>query len=358
MIDAELVAWLDGQAGALDSGAADPGAILPRLAETGLLGAGVPGSLGGLGGDVTDAVETVAGVSERSLSAGFVLWGHRTFIDYLLQSRNEALRQCLPDLVAGRVAGATGMSNAMKFLSGLEELQVTARSDGDGFLLDGRLPWVTNLRVQGFWVAAAVARADAPGGAFCAALPHDLAGLTRSPDLDLIAMRATSTAALRLADARIGPEHILHPNAAAWLPEIRPGFLGLQCGMSIGLARRALAEARAHAGTARQVLQEPITALSRALAEHERLLREGLRSGGFRVQAAALFRLRIGLAEIVADALSLELQALGGRAYLARPGQGVARRLREAVFVPLITPSLVQLKASLAAQAATSGRAA
>ena len=122
MIDGGLAAWLDEQAGALDSGAADPGAILPRLAEAGLLGAGVPGSLGGSGGDVTDAVETVAGVSERSLSAGFVLWGHRTFIDYLLQSRNEALRQRLPDLIAGRVAGATGMSNAMKFLSGLEEL--------------------------------------------------------------------------------------------------------------------------------------------------------------------------------------------------------------------------------------------
>lgn len=356
-IDPELAAWLDEAAAPLDSGAADPALLLPRLAAAGLFGAGVPRALGGGGGDVTDAVETVAGVSERSLSAGFVLWGHRTFIEYLLQSRNERLRQQLPDLIAGRAAGATGMSNAMKFLSGLEELQVTARPDGNGFVLQGKLPWVTNLRAGGFHVAAAVAQADAPSSAFCAALPHDLPGLTRSPDLDLMAMRATSTAALTLSDVHIGPEHVLHPDAASWLPQVRPAFLGLQCGMSIGLARRALAEARANLGVTRHVLQEPIAASSRALAEHERLLREGLRGGGFRVQAAPLFRLRIGLAEIVAEALSLELQALGGRAYLSGPGQGVARRLREAAFVPLITPSLVQLKAALAAQAAT-GRAA
>jgi alkylation response protein AidB-like acyl-CoA dehydrogenase len=358
VIDAGLLAWLDEMAEPLDSGAADPAAILPRLAAAGLPGAGVPASLGGAGGDVTDAVEAVAGVSERSLSAGFVLWGHRTYIDYLLHTRNEALRRHLPDLIAGKVAGATGMSNAMKFLSGLEELQVTARSEGSGFVLGGRLPWVTNLRVQGFWAAVAVARSDAPDVPFCAALPHDLPGLTRSSDLDLMAMRAASTAALALVDAPIGPEHVLHPNAASWLPEIRPGFLGLQCGMSIGLARRALAEAGAHAGAARHVLQEPIAAMSVALAEHERLLREGLRSGAFRLQAAALFRLRIRLAEIVAEALSLELQALGGRAYLAGPGKGIARRLREATFVPLITPSLVQLKAALAAQETVSERVA
>jgi hypothetical protein len=85
---------------------------------------------GGAGGDVVDGVEAVAAVSARSLAAGLVLWGHRSYIEYLLESPNMALR----------VAGATGLSNAMKFLCGLDKLQVSARPQADGFVLDGRLP--------------------------------------------------------------------------------------------------------------------------------------------------------------------------------------------------------------------------
>ncbi len=139
----------------------------------------------GDGGDVTDAVAAVAAVSEHSLAAGFVLWGHRTYIEYLLQSPSASLRErLLPDLLAGRLAGATGLSNAMKFLSGLEELQITATPVADGLSLTGKLPWVTNLRVEGFHVAAAVAHAK--GSSFIASLASDDAGLVRSPDLELM----------------------------------------------------------------------------------------------------------------------------------------------------------------------------
>lgn len=356
VLDHGLAAWLDEAATDFDTGQADPAGLLLHLARDGLFAVGVPAGEGGAGGELTDAVEAVAAVSERSMAAGFVFWSQRSFIEYLLQSPNAALRsRLLPGLLNGAVAGATGLSNAMKFLSGLEELQVTARPEGGDFRLDGRLPWVTNLQRGGFHVAAAVAL---PGGQpFIASLPHDLPGLDRSADLDLLGMRSSATAALALQDVPIGPEHVLHAHAGQWLPQVRPAFLGLQCGMSIGLARRALAEAGAQAGPARQVLREPLAELGRRLAAQERTLREGLRGGAFHAQAAALFRIRIALAEIVAEAVQLELQASGGRAYLTAHGQGFARRWREAAFVPVITPSLTQLKAALATQAAA-GRAA
>lgn len=350
-LDPALRAWLDESAAALDQGTADPAAVLPRLAGAGLFRAGVPQALGGAGGDVTDAVGTIAAVSERSLAAGFVAWGQRTFIEYLLQSPNEALRdRLLPALLAGEVAGATGMSNAMKALSGLEEIGIAARRDGANHVLDGRLPWVTNLRAQGFYVAAAVAPEG--GEPFCVVLPSDAPGLVRSEDLNLMAMRATSTAAIDLRSVPVGPEHILHRSAKFWLPRVRPAFLGLQCGMSIGLARRALAEADACGGAARHVLHEPVAGLASGLAAQERTLRGGLRDGRFVADAPSLFRIRLALADIVAEATGLELQASGGRAYLTVPGEGFARRWREAAFIPVITPSLVQLRAALAGQAA------
>ena len=355
-----LLTWLDDSAAGLCAGTADSAALLPRLAAAGLFHAGVPQALGGAGGDVTDAVAEIARVSERSLTAGFVFWGHRTFIEYLLQSPNRELRaRLLPDLLDGRVAGATGLSNAMKFLSGLEELQVVGHGeaagheavgrDGFGYRLDGKLPWVTNLRPSGFHVAAAVAHADG-SGAFVASLPHDAPGLTRSPDLDLMAMRGSDTAAIDLAGVRIGAAQILHPHAASWLPQVRPAFLGMQCGMSIGLARRALAEAAGRAGAARQVLRDPLAAASTQLSSLEAALRDGLRRDAFHAAPAALFELRIALAGVAAEAVALELQASGGRAYLSPFGDGFARRWKEAAFLPVVTPSLVQLKAALAAQ--------
>jgi hypothetical protein len=87
-----------------------------------------------------------------------------------------------------------------------------------------------------------------------------------------------------------------------------------------------------------------------ALDRQDVLLRNGLRTPQFFERPADLFRIRIRLAEIAADAVQLELQASGGRAYLSKPGQGFQRRLREVAFIPLITPSLVQLKTVLQAQ--------
>jgi alkylation response protein AidB-like acyl-CoA dehydrogenase len=126
-----LRTWLDAAAHNLDTAPDNAAALLPKLAEAGLFGLGVPALLGGHGGHVHDAIAGVAGVSERSLAAGFVFWGHRTFIEYLLQSPNETLRdRLLPDLLAGSRAGATGLSNAMKFLSGIEGLQIKSTKIG------------------------------------------------------------------------------------------------------------------------------------------------------------------------------------------------------------------------------------
>lgn len=346
-LPAAFADWIAAASDDLDTGREPAKGILPRLVDAGLAGAGVPVAAGGSGGDVVDGVLAIAAVAEESLAAAFVLWGHRTYIEYLLQSPNGALRERhLPDLLAGRVAGATALSNAMKFLAGLEPLQIAARGEGDTLVLDGKMPWVTNLRPAGFHVAAAVDRADG-GPAFIVSVSQGDAGLERSPDLELMGMRSSDTAAIALAGVRVGRDRILAENAAEWLPRVRPAFVGLQCGMSIGLARRALAEAGKAAGSGRGVLEEPIADLAYRLDRTQARLVAGLRSGAFETDAPALFELRIRLAEIVAEAVPLELQAAGGRAYLAQPGKDFARRWREAAFIPLITPSLVQLKSAL-----------
>ena len=343
----DLADWLAGQACGIDAGDVPAALILPRLADAGLARIGVPAALGGSGGTVMDAVETIAAVARESLAAAFMLWGHRCFVEFMVQTPNHALRdRLLPDLLAGRVAGASGLSNVMKFLAGLEPLQVTARPDGGDLVIDGALPWVTNLRGQGFVVAAAADPADG-GPAMIVALAHDDPGVTRSADLALMGMRSSDTAALRLDGVRIGRDRVIATDAPGWLPAVRPVFLSLQCGMAIGLARRSLAEAGGTGGAGRGVLAGPVAALRARLDQTVAAVQAGLDQGSFVARPAALFELRIALSDIVFQAVSLELQAGGGRCYLQGPGAGFARRWREAAFIPIITPSTVQLRSVL-----------
>ncbi len=346
-LPAPFAEWIAASANGIDTGAIPSSSILPRLVEAELVGIGVPRDMGGLGGDIAEGVAAIAAVAEESLAAAFVLWGHRSYIELLLRSDARQLReQSLPDLLAGKVAGASALSNVMKFLVGMEPLQISSRIDGDFLVLDGKMPWVTNLRRDGFQVAAAVDNAQG-GNPIIVSLHHDDIGLERSDDLDLLGMRSTDTAAISLSGVRIGKERIIAGDAGQWLPTVRPAFAGLQCGMSIGLARRAVTEAEKETGAGGAVLAEPIAELKLRLGRAEASLFAGLRSGSFVADAPSLFDLRIAFADMVAEAVLLELQASGGRAYLAGPGDDFARRWREAAFIPVVTPSIVQLKTTL-----------
>jgi alkylation response protein AidB-like acyl-CoA dehydrogenase len=343
----EIERWIEANAEDLDLESTLAADVLPRIAEGGFARAGVPRDLGGAGGDTTDGVRAISAVAERSLAASFVLWGHRAYIEFLLQSTNESLRESeLAGLLSGKIAGATGLSNAMKSLAGLEPLQITATSHGNQLVVDGKMPWVTNLRVEGFKVAAAVDRRDGQP-TFVASFSIDDRGLERSADLPLMGMRSSNTAAIKLSEVNLDSRRVIADNAAEWLPRVRPAFVGLQCGMSIGLARRCLREASEALGAGRGILAQPITFANQRLARAENLLFDGLKTREFENNVAGLFEIRIELASIVAEAVSLELQATGGKAYLTTVGSGFGRRWREAAFVPIITPSIVQLKAAL-----------
>ncbi|MDH0421541.1 MULTISPECIES: acyl-CoA dehydrogenase family protein [Delftia] len=359
MLADSLRQWLDAHADSLDEGPAHAHEVLPRLAQHGLFGLGVPVAEGGQGGSLGDALEAIAGVAGHSLTAGFVFWAQRAFVEYLLQSPNAALRQrWLPGLLQGTQAGATGLSNAMKYLGGIEALQVEATPVGtvgavgaDGLALRGRVPWATNLVPPGrFVVAVAVSRSDG-ARPFVAALPGDAAGLQRSADLDLIALRGSHTAALSIEGLQIGPADVIHADANHFLPRVRPAFMGLQLGLCIGLARASLAAASARAGAGRDVLGGPLQQQRHALELATATLHAGLSDGRFLDRPQALFRLRLELNDIVQQSLQLELHASGGRAYHRDQPLGFARRWREAAFIPIVTPSVTQLQGALAGAA-------
>ncbi|PWC13354.1 acyl-CoA dehydrogenase family protein [Brenneria corticis] len=347
MLNDTLRRWLSAEANDLDQSAAQSAVLPSRLGDAGLFRIGVPDELGGSGGAIIDAIEAVSEVARCSLTAAFVFWGHRTYIELLLQSPQSALRESqLPDLLAGKTAGATGLSNAMKFLSGLEELQVTGREDEKGWTVDGRLHWVTNLQRAGFQVMTVVRPLD-DRPPFIAAIASDLDGVRRSEDLNLMSMRGSATAALDFAQVRLDRSAIVHSDAETFLPQVRPRFLGLQCGMALGLTRQVLENCRERLSRG-HLLYEEWRQLQRSYDDIQTQLLRGVSQERFTQRPAEMFRLRIALIELALQGIQLELVLRGGKAYLSPEGDHFARRWRESAFLPLITPSIMQLRHQLA----------
>jgi len=354
-LDDRLTAWVQAHTDALDTDADAGGTLLARLAAAGLFGAGLPRASGGDGSAPGAALAIVTRLAEHSLAAAFVFWAQRACIECIRHGADAALSaRLLPALLEGALAGAPGLSNATKFLGGVDRLRVTAVPATQGARLSGDVPWATNLHPHGF--VALLAAGDAAGaGAAVYAVAHDAPGLARASDIDLHALRGTHTGALRLDGVRVQSVDgvapgawCVHPDAKTFLPAVRPLFVGLQCGLGHGLARAALRAAHAASDRLPAVLADEAAALEAQLDADRRLLTAGIDDGSLRARPRDLLALRLRMVELADAAVRLELQALGGRALLRGRDGGFQRRLREAAFLVVVTPTQVQLKTDLA----------
>lgn len=340
---AERAGWLnDGTAGR------HVGESLAQLATSGYLGLGVPTSRGGAGGKLLDVVQAIATVSEQCLTSGFVFWCQRAFIEYVAASDNAWLQaELLPQMLQAKRSGATGLSNAMKFLAGIEQLRIQATLDATTVTLNGFLPWASNLQPEKFVVAITAQTSD--GRSLVVAVPANAGGLTRGEDLQLLGLQASWTSTLKFDSVQLPHQWIISDHATTFLPQIRPAFLLMQCGLAWGVARRSLHEItqslndKNGAALSSRFQQNSITLLT--LESQLRHLCSISANDITLTQARQLFELRITLTRLAVDFVQLELEAKGGVAYL-KPS-GTARRLREVSFLPVLTPSLVQLETEL-----------
>lgn len=341
----DFLTWLDDQAEAIDQHSGGPAdELLKRIAQEGAFRLAVPQSLGGRGGSRQEVIDLLSELAQHSLTASFIAWGHATFIDNILKSDNPYFRDhYLPQLLSADYAGATGLSNAVKFLADLEEVNVEITEEDGQLYLEGRLPWVTNLRSDRFLAVFAAGFRDG-GRPYVIAVPSDAVGLSRSEDLEFVALQGGNTAALTFDKVALKQEWILSTDAPVFLAQNRPTFLGYQLGMALGLAERSLQEVEASLGQ-RTVLHDEWLAQKTALEHIRSSLFEGLEQEEYFIQhPRELFQLRIDIVDVVAQSLLLELQAGGGRGYFSQSPSGFIRRWREGAFLPIVSPSAVQLR--------------
>jgi alkylation response protein AidB-like acyl-CoA dehydrogenase len=345
-----ILQWFGMRAAAVD------GCQLPAhegvrfAAQQGWLKFGIPSDLGGWDDELEPMVEVIALAARGCFASAFSLWSQRMMIAYAAASHNTFLRrEVLPELLRGARFGATGLANAMRHAIGLEALALQARRVGEDFVLNGRLPWASNLVPGTFVVAIAASREDGKGVVL--AVPAETPGLVREADFSLIALEATQTTALQFHDAHVPARWLLSDDFTSFMQAVRPTFLLLQCGFCWGLAEASLlAAAGARDRLTRQVLDIDLKAAREALGGLVDRLRLLIRVRQWNpAQRRDLLQVRLDLVTLATQAVWLELAAMGGAAY--RKAGPTARRIREAAFLPIQAPTTAQLRWELAQMA-------
>ena len=329
--DPSIAEWYGSRAAGIDSGRGDVREGLVELGRRGLPEAGIE-----------ESIELVRSVAREDLSTAFSAWAHRMAIDYLAQG-GPAARERLASLATADTLGVTALAAGTAHVLGGAPLPVTFRRSGGEVVLDGRIPWASNL-IEPFLVVTAAADADDPARTIVVAVPSGTPGLHPAPYPDLLALNATGSTTVALDGVPVPAELVLSDDVTDFVEAVLARFLLLQGAFCSGLADRALAEAEANLGPLGEAIAPDLERTRAEVAEADRI------SGELAAQAAArrpvphesLLRLRLRWSGLAAGAVHLELAATGGRGYLS--GSPTARRCREAAFLPIQAPTEVLLK--------------
>jgi hypothetical protein len=332
-----------------------PEAFLRGLGTDGLFAAHVPVSMGGSGLGVDALIRGMEQVSKVCGSTGFMAWCQSALAWYLVNTDNAALRErLLPKVMAGEVLGGTGLSNLMKSCAEIEELRLKARRVDGGYVVNGALPWVSNLGAD-HWFGVGIAVEGE--GTMLAAVHGGQPGLTMDQNAHFVALEGTRTFACQFRDVFVPDAEVLaHPREFdAFLKRIKPGFVTMQAGIALGLIDDCIAIVRRFERTHGHV-NRYLDDQAADLASELETARAAIYDLGARISAKAtvtpkeVLSLRAAGSELALKASNAAMLHAGAAGYLIRhPAQ---RRVREAIFVAIVTPALKHLRKELASMEA------
>lgn len=330
--------------------------LVRRIDEEGLYPEGVMRSLGAAGafaqhasssgaGGLSGAIDAMTEVAASCITTAFCVWCQDALVWYLSHADNPAPRErYLADVARGRLLGGTGLSNPMKAFSGIEPFALKGRKVAGGYHVTGRLPFVSNIE-DGHIFAGVFALDDDAARQVMAIFHAGKNGVSLAQNAHFIALEGSATYTVLIRDAFVPDGDVLSDDAARFIPRIRKGFVLLQTGMGLGAARGAAAGMRMDAPGRRHAAHLPlgpdeIDARTDALAARIRA-QAGDPQGTDRAAFREILQTRLDVSWLALDAAQAAMLQAGARGYLV--GTEPSRRLREAQFVAIVTPSVKHL---------------
>jgi acyl-CoA dehydrogenase len=212
-----------------------------KAGEAGLLGAGMPESVGGGGGDGVDAVVICEEMHQSGAPGGVFasLFTCGIAVPHMIASGDERL---IETYVRPTLRGAKIGSLAITEPGGgsdVGHLKTTARRDGDSYVINGAKTYITS-GVRADYVVTA-ARTGGPGAAGVSLIVVDKAtpGFEVSRKLEKMGWRSSDTAELSYTDVRVPVSNLIGAENSGFL-QIAGAFVSER----VGLAAQAYSSAQ------------------------------------------------------------------------------------------------------------------
>lgn len=330
-----------------------PADLLRQLAAAGAMSAHLRRD-DGTPGDYGLAIRAIAEAARVCGATGFMMWCQSVAGLYMQASGNPGLTgERLARHVHGQTLGGTGMSNPMKSYAQIESLLLKAEAVDGGYVVNGALPWVSNLAADHYFgvVAQVVDAGGSTGREVMFMLRCDAPGVTLKPCPEFSGMEGTGTYSVQCKDLFIGADDIVADPARPLIARIRGGFVLLQCGIAAGIIQGAIDSMWAvepQLGHVNQFLEDRPAELQ---AEFDALVARILTLAATPDDPSVDYFIdvldaRAHGAELALRATTSALMHQGARGYLMQ--SAVQRRVREAQFVAIVTPAIKHLRKEIA----------
>ena len=285
-----------------------------------------------------DEAAVVRETAKVCMTTAFCVWCHLAALTYLRNSQNTYLKQTiLPELENGVKLGATGLSNAMKYFSGLEKLHLNAEKTGEGYVINGTLPAVSNLGNRHYF--GAIATVDTRE--VMVLVPTDIEGLEMTERLGFIGVNGSATYSCKFDQVHIPNDLVIAEDAKVFCDIIRPTFIYYQVPLGAGViaaAAEGIEKVKAKQNGCNEYLNVQASELR---SQYERIDSE-LSNLASNLTLKEVVNTRLQAVHDTLAAVQANMIHNGAAGYVA--GSVPSRKLREAYFFANLTPTVRHLE--------------
>ena len=317
-----MISTLVAGAESADRDAEWPAVSWGAVTRAGVLANLVPREFGGAGRDPVEALDEVRVVAAACLTTAFILSQRDAAVKRLLAGPRHLQERYLPRLATGESFATVGLSQLTTSRQyGSAALKATEA--GDGFRLDGEVPWITAAdRAQLFVIGATLPE----GRQILAALPSDRAGLSVSPPMPLSSLMGSRTTSILCDGVRVDPGELLGGPAEKVLGSVGGGGLDTSC-LALGLASASVSELRREGLTRPELAPVAASFEAAATGAQSELRRLAWLAAP---PPEATLALRVRATQLALAASQAALMAAKGAGFLS--GHAASRRARQALF--------------------------
>ncbi|MBY0285928.1 MAG: acyl-CoA dehydrogenase family protein [Mycobacteriaceae bacterium] len=221
-----------------------PDGVFPALGAAGLLSLPQPEEWGGGGQPFEVYLQVLEELAARWAAVAVAVSVHSLSSHPLLMFGTEEQKQrWLPDMLSGSQIGAYSLSEPQAG-SDAAALRCAAKSDDDGYVLNGSKSWITHGGVADFYTLFA-RTGEGSRGISCFLVPGDLPGLSFGKPEEKMGLHAVPTTSAFYDNARIGADRRIGGDGQGLqiaFSALDSGRLGIAA-VATGLAQAALDEA-------------------------------------------------------------------------------------------------------------------